>query len=107
MIKMISCRKCEHYKKKDLTGMSLLRKFQSVSGFCMDSNNPDFNEYAKAFGRGIGRLDSYITPKWCNKRENPKVTVQCYSEEEIREAVTERKLIEFIRQMRSGNIHWY
>ena len=104
---MISCRKFEHYQSKDLTGFTLLEKFHSVSGFCMDSNNPDFNEYARSFGRGISRNDSYKTPKWCAKRKNPKTTEEYYSEEEIREAVAERKLIEFIRQMRLGDIRWY
>jgi len=88
---MTNCRTCEHYKKKDLIGYSLYEKFQSVSGFCMDSNNPDFNEYARSFGRGIGRADSYTTPKWCAKRENPKGTVEYYSEEEIAEFVAEEK----------------
>jgi len=69
---MISCRKCEHYQPKDLTGFTLLEKCQSVSGFCMDSNNSDFNEWAREFGRGINRSDSYITPKWCAKRKNQK-----------------------------------
>ena len=89
---MKSCRKCEHYQPKDLTGMSLLEKFHSVSGFCTDSDNPDFNEYARNFGRGIGRLDSYITPKWCSRRKHPKGTEEYYSEEEIREAVYEEKI---------------
>jgi len=89
--KMISCRVCELYRPKDLTGMSLLEKSQSVSGFCMDSNNPDFNEWAREFGRGIGRFESYITPKWCSKRKNPKKTEEYYSKEEIREFVAEEK----------------
>ena len=88
---MISCRKCEHYQLKDLTGMSLLEKFQSVSGFCMDSDNPDFNEYARNFGRGIGRLESYVTPKWCAKRKNPRETVEYYTKEEISEFVKQEK----------------
>jgi len=70
---MISCRKFEHYQSKDLTGFTLLEKCQSVSGFCMDSNNPDFNEYARSFGRGIGRADSYTTPKWCAKRKKGSI----------------------------------
>ncbi|OHD25275.1 MAG: hypothetical protein A2Y34_03985 [Spirochaetes bacterium GWC1_27_15] len=77
---MLTCRKCEHYQPKDLTGMSLVNKLQSVSGFCMDSNNPDFNEYARNFGRGIYRTDSYITPNWCAKRKNPKGTVEYYTQ---------------------------
>lgn len=104
---MLSCRKCEHYQPKDLTGFTLLEKIQSVSGFCIDSNNPDFNEYARNLGRGIGRFESYITPKWCAERKNPKGTIEYYSEEEIKEFVKERKLIEFIRHMRSGSIRWY
>jgi len=108
---MLSCRKCEHYSKDDLSGLSLYRKFRHASGHCMDFNNPDFNEWARIFGRGVKRLDSYITPKWCSKRKNPKTTVEDYSEKEIHELVVRekslRQLIEYIKHMRSNNMHWY
>ncbi len=65
---MNDCRNCEYFKKKNMDGFSLWEKFQSVVGFCMDSNNPYFNDYACRYGRGICRLESYIKPKWCAKR---------------------------------------
>ena len=43
------------------------------------------------FGRGIKRLDSYITPKWCSKRKNPKITADDYTEEEIKEFTEDEK----------------
>jgi len=108
---MICCRKCEHYIKDDLTRLSLYRKLRHASGHCMDSNNPDFNEWARNFGRGIKRLDSYITPKWCSKRKNPKITADDYSEEEIHELVKEelnhRKFLRFMKHININDIHWY
>jgi len=65
---MKSCKKCRYYEEKDLMGMSLLRKLRSVSGFCFDSSNPDFNAFARHYGRGIGRFDSYFRPKWCARK---------------------------------------
>lgn len=62
---MFGCRNCDCYRKKNLEGMSLYYKLTSVTGFCMDYNNPDFNNFAKAFGRGVGRFESCIKPKWC------------------------------------------
>ena len=105
---MKSCIKCDHYKEKDLEGMSLLEKFNSVSGFCMDSNNPDFNEWAREFGRGIRRVDSYITPNWCSKRKNPKSTEEYYSEEEIKEFVAEEKeQHELIERLKNSDFKWF
>jgi len=99
---MNNCRKCDHYQSKDLNGMSLLEKFHSVSGFCMDSDNPDFNEWAREFGRGIGRFESYITPNWCSKRKNPKETIEYYTEEEIKEFVVEAKTQQRYREFIKG-----
>jgi hypothetical protein len=97
---MLCCRKCEHYKKKNLKGFSLSIKIRSVSGFCMDSTNPDFNEYAQAFGRGIGRIESYTSPTWCAKRNNPTKTKEIYSAEDIHAFTEQEKEIrEIIKSM--------
>jgi len=102
---MTSCRKCEHYQPKDLEGFTLLEKFQSVSGFCMDSDNPNFNEWAREFGRGTGRFESYISPNWCAKRKNQKETIEHYTEEEIKEFIKEEKTHqryrEFIKKVKN------
>lgn len=107
---MNNCITSEHYQEKDLTGMSPFERLQSVSGFCMDSDNPDFNEWAKKFGRGICREDSYTNPKWCSKRENPEKTEEYYTKDEISEAVEQevryRKLVEFIKFTKSNSITW-
>ena len=105
------CRECEFYSEDDLTGLSPQEKLDHVSGHCMDSNNPDFNEWARTFGRGITREDSFTSPKWCSKRENPERTEEYYSEDEIREFVEEAKryqrLTECIRHARLNNMLWY
>jgi len=64
---MKPCRKCNYYSKDDLTGMSLWDKIHHVSGHCADWTNPDFNGFARTYGRGIKRLDSWSRPKWCNR----------------------------------------
>ena len=88
---MIICKECGFYSEDDLTELSPQDKLDHVSGHCMDSGNPDFNEWARMFGRGIVREDSYTSPKWCAKRENPEKTEEYYSEEEISEAVAKAK----------------
>ena len=108
---MKTCIECEFYSEDDLTGLSPQDKLDHVSGHCMDSNNPDFNEWARTFGRGITREDSLTSPNWCSKRDNHEKTEEYYSEDEISEFVKEeirnRKLIEFIRCTRSNDIIWY
>jgi len=108
---MTICRECEFYSEDDLTGLSPQDKLDHVSGHCMDSNNPDFNEWARTFGRGITRENSLSHPKWCSKRENPETTEEYYSEEEISEFVAVeknyRKLITYIKHARSNNMLWY
>jgi len=108
---MIICRECEFYSEDDLTGLSPQEKLDHVSGHCMDSDNPDFNEWARTFGRGITREDSVSHPKWCGKIDNPEKTEEYYTKEEISEAVKEakkyQKLTEFIRNARSNDMLWY
>lgn len=103
---MIICRECEFYSEDDLTGLSPQDKINHTSGHCMDSNNPDFNEWARTFGRGITREDSLTSPKWCAKRENPEKTEECYSKEEISELVTEAKEYHKLLRFKCGNIRW-
>ena len=108
---MTICRECEFYSEGDLTGLSIEDKLNHVSGHCMDSNNPDFNEWARTFGRGITREDSLTNPKWGGKIDNPEKTEAYYTEDEISEAVAEvkeyQRLAEFIRHARSNDIIWY
>jgi len=85
------CKECEFYSEDDLTGLSPQEKLDHVSGHCMDSNNPDFNEWARTFGRGITREDSLTNPKWCGKLDNPEKTEEYYTKQEINEAVKEAK----------------
>lgn len=62
----IKCKNCEYFKYKSLKGLSLWRKIWSVSGFCEDSLNTDFNGVARLFGRGISKTDKLKgSPKWC------------------------------------------
>ena len=108
---MTICIECEFYSEDDLTGLSPQDKLDHVSGHCMDSNNPDFNEWARIFGRGITMEDSLTNPKWCAKVDNPETAEEYYTKEEISEAVKEAKkyqrLTEFIRNARSNDIIWY
>jgi len=71
-MKIGKCRKCKYYQKKDwsfvgfhIFGMfGIFHVLNRVCGFCMDSENPDFNEFAKSYGRGIGKLQAIFSPKW-------------------------------------------
>ena len=76
-MKIGKCRNCVYFQKADWAGIKI-RPFSMfginhfifrVCGFCMDKNNPDFNNFAKASGRGIGKLDSLFSPKWCRLRK--------------------------------------
>lgn len=66
---MIGCWRCEYFQNNrwKMT-VPLPKRLFHVVGFCMYSDNPDFNDFAKEYGRGIGRVDSFIKPKWCNKK---------------------------------------
>lgn len=74
----MSCKNCKYYWdffKEYQTVIAfppnwfrdLLYKFQHVKGFCMDSENKCFNEFAKHFGRGLKWRDYIFKPKWCRK----------------------------------------
>jgi len=108
---MTICKECEFYSEDYLTGLSPQDQLDHTSGHCMDSSNPDFNEWARTFGKGIAREDSYTNPKWCAKIDNPETTVEDYSEEEISELVAVeknyRKLIAYIKHARSNDMLWY
>lgn len=69
----IKCKNCEHFKSKSLKGLSLWRKIWSVSGFCEDSLNTDFNVFARLFGRGVSKTDKLKgCPVWCRFKSNNK-----------------------------------
>lgn len=77
---MGKCKKCKYFNKADwpfvpfrIFGMfGISHIINRVCGFCMDSKNPDFNDYAKASGRGIGKIQSIFSPKWCRFRNKQK-----------------------------------
>jgi len=87
----MTCIECEFYSEDDLTGLSPQEKLDHVSSHCIDSNNPDFNEWAREFGRGVTKEESLSHPKWCGKIDNPEKTEEYYTKEEISEAVKEAK----------------
>jgi len=70
----MNCKKCMFFQKNNFEGTSLRYKMFGVRGFCMDSENPDFNDFAKAAGRGLCRKDIRKSPDWCrfNKKESNK-----------------------------------
>jgi hypothetical protein len=76
VVKMGKCKKCKYFQKADwswtgfhIFGMfGLSHRLNRVCGFCMDNDNPDFNDYAQARGRGIGKLQAIFSPKWCRFR---------------------------------------
>ena len=80
---MTICIECEFYSEDNLTGLSSQDMLDHTSGHCMDSDNPDFNEWARTFGKGITREDSLTNPKWCSKRDNHEKTEEYYSEERL------------------------
>jgi len=104
---MTICNKCEFYSEDDLTGLSPQDQLNHVSGHCMDSSNPDFNEWAKKFGRGITREDSLTNHKWCGKLDNPEKTEEYYTKEEISELVVDeiinRRLTTLIKHAKLNN----
>jgi len=108
---MTICRECEFYSEDDLTGLSPQDKLDHVSGHCMDADNPDFNNGQEHLVEVLLGKDSLTNPKWCSKLDNPETTEEYYTKDEISEFVKEeirnRKLIEFIRHVRSNDIIWY
>ena len=69
------CKRCKYFQKADWSGIyvgwglfGIKHRLFRVCGFCMDNKNPDFNDYAKASGRGIGKLKAVFGPKWCRLR---------------------------------------
>jgi hypothetical protein len=73
----MSCKRCEHFKPygKVMIKMpnwfsQLLFHFQHVKGFCMDSSNPTFNEYAKSSGRGLGYKAYLFGTEGCKFKKN-------------------------------------
>ena len=77
-MKISKCKRCIYFQKVDwsfvpfrIFGMfGLSHRINRVCGFCMDSDNSDFNAYAKANGRGIGKLQAILSPKWCRFRKS-------------------------------------
>ena len=79
-MKIGKCRNCKYFKKADWSFV-LIKWFNireinhmlfRVAGFCMDKNNPDFNCYAKASGRGIRKSATIFSPKWCRLRKEKR-----------------------------------
>jgi hypothetical protein len=81
---MSKCKKCKYFQGKDwsFAGFHIFGMFgishilNRVCGFCMDSENPDFNDYAKANGRGIGKLQAIFAPKWCRFKSKDEDNTQ-------------------------------
>jgi len=72
-MKISKCKRCKYFRKSDWScvgfhvfGMFGVRHILTrVCGFCLDSDNPDFNMFAKVSGRGIGKIQAIFRPKWC------------------------------------------
>ena len=79
-MKIAKCKKCSYFSKAEykewnkMIGVhifgdfGLKHKILRVCGHCIDSENPDFNVFAKATGRGIGKIEAFLRPKWCRCR---------------------------------------
>jgi hypothetical protein len=74
---MSHCKHCKYFKKADWSRIyvgwgwfGIKHRLFRVCGFCMDSNNPDFNSYAKANGRGIGKIEAIFKPQWCRIKKH-------------------------------------
>jgi len=69
-VKIFKCVRCEYFEKANWPWFLPMQKlFTGVAGFCMDSLNPDFNEYAKESGRGIPRTKAIFGPEWCRFKD--------------------------------------
>jgi hypothetical protein len=77
----MGCKKCPYFKPYGKPALirylpflfpTIFHKLRyllgHVPGFCMDSENPIFNDYAKRSGRGMGLLEYLLRPKWCNRQ---------------------------------------
>jgi hypothetical protein len=68
-MKVCKCKKCNYFQKANWSNGTIEQKIFGVSGFCIDDKNPDFNDFAKAYGRGISKTETILSPKWCRLRE--------------------------------------
>jgi hypothetical protein len=68
-MKIGKCRNCIYFQPKDWSWGTLSQKLFGVVGFCMDSQNPDFNYFAQCYGRGIGKCEAIFSPEWCRLRK--------------------------------------
>lgn len=68
-MKIGKCKNCAFFQARDWKGGTLDQKLFGVCGFCMDSENPDFNWFAQCYGRGISKTQAIFSPKWCRFRE--------------------------------------